>query len=84
MSCEHSGQSDWVVFGRPFLERLDGRARIGSFRLDYLKLRHVGNCKQGYPENHNRTLKCELLVVWPFGDLRRLNGPASGPRYAAT
>ncbi len=40
MSCVHSGHSDWVVLGSPFWQRLDGRARIGSFRLQYLKLRH--------------------------------------------
>jgi hypothetical protein len=33
-------------FRKPLLKRLDGRARIGSFRLDYLKLRHAGDCKQ--------------------------------------
>ncbi len=32
------------------LERPDGGTRIGSFRLDYLKLRHAGNCKQAFFE----------------------------------
>ena len=38
--ADNPGRATGCVLGRPFWQRLDGRTRIGSFGLYYLKLRH--------------------------------------------
>ena len=68
ISCVHSGQSDRVCLGQAFRERRDGRARIGSFGLYYLELRHdppfYGRARGHEPESE---LKCEIP-----GSVRRI------------